>query len=83
VNRIQTTNCSASHASVLMRNSWKYTRVASVHVRIHPPDSYVQIPGPSVEYTATIEILSNADQTWGVADDECAAIVSALFPTLT
>jgi len=81
---IHSTNCTADQAATLMHNAWKYVRVSAAHVRIHPPDSYVPVsPQEPVQYIATVEVLQQADSTWGTADQACASIVAALFPAIT
>jgi hypothetical protein len=83
VRPIQSTNCTADEAATLMRNAWKYVHVGNSHVRIHPPDSYVSvIPQGPVQYIAIVELLQEADCTWGTAEQDCHGIVTSLFPDI-
>lgn len=84
MSQIQSTNCSADEAALLMKNAWKYIQVGSSHVRIHPPDSNVSVTrqGP-VPYIGTVEVLQQADTTWGSADPQCSEVIGRLFPAIT
>jgi hypothetical protein len=72
--------CTAEQSSVLTRNAWKYAKVKGKHIRIRPrtPDISVIPPGP-VNYTAEIEILDSADNTWGEAEAGAQDVVDDLF----
>ena len=79
---IHSAHCSADDAELLMRNTWKYVRVRTTHMRIHPPDSYATAtPSAPVQYIATVEVLNQEDKTCGEAERACAAVIGSLFPS--
>ena len=80
MDRILTAVCTADDAALLIRNAWRYLSLGGQHVRVRSPDSDISIhPSGPVRYLATIEILDDADNPWGDADNDCINVVSRLF----